>query len=136
MDMRPPPPSIDATTEAIRAGLERLKDYGKADVILMDLQYVPALLTPAKDKAAKAMVEKIRALADGAGFGVNVFRRFALMQGLHDIERISFDRLVDPADESRLHGSEWATDRLARSLADAILDGVKLAWPPSAATGA
>ena len=36
------PPSFDETTKAIRDGLIKLRDKTKADVILMDLQYVPA----------------------------------------------------------------------------------------------
>jgi len=40
-DQNPPPPSFDETTRAIRDGLVRLRDETQADVILMDLQYVP-----------------------------------------------------------------------------------------------
>jgi lysophospholipase L1-like esterase len=42
------PPSFNKTTEAIRDGLVKLRNETQADVILMDLQYVPAVLTPAK----------------------------------------------------------------------------------------
>jgi len=35
--------------------------------------------------------------------GVNVFRRFAFMKGLYEVEQVSFDRMVDPTDDSRLH---------------------------------
>ena len=48
-DSNPPPPSFDETTNAIRDGLIILKDKTEADIILMDLQYVPAVLTPAKE---------------------------------------------------------------------------------------
>jgi lysophospholipase L1-like esterase len=58
-DQNPPPPSFDETTRAIRDGLVRLRDETQADVILMDLQYVPAVLTPAKKDKAIAMVEVI-----------------------------------------------------------------------------
>jgi hypothetical protein len=64
-------------------------------VILMDLQYVPALLTPAKKDKAIAMVKAISKLAGDAN-GVNVFRRFAFMKGLYQVEQVSFDRMVDP----------------------------------------
>jgi lysophospholipase L1-like esterase len=47
-DQNPPPPSFDETTRAIHDGLVKLRDDTQADVILMDLQYVPAVLTPAK----------------------------------------------------------------------------------------
>jgi hypothetical protein len=80
-DQNPPPPSFDETTRAIRDGLAKLRDETQADVILMDLQYVPAVLTPAKKDKAIAMVEVISELARDAG--VNVFRRFVFMKGLY-----------------------------------------------------
>ena len=98
------PPSFDETTAAIRDGLVKLRDETAADVILMDLQYVPAVLTPAKKDKATAMVEAISELARDAG--VNVFRRFAFMKGLYQVEQVSFDRMVDPTDETRLHDSD------------------------------
>jgi lysophospholipase L1-like esterase len=121
-DLKPPPPSFDETTGAIRDGLVELRDETRADVILMDLQYVPALLTPAKKDKAIAMVEVISELARDAG--VNVFRRFAFMKGLYQVEQVSFDRMVDPGDDSRLHDSDWATDRVAQAVKLAIVGGV------------
>jgi lysophospholipase L1-like esterase len=130
-DLKPPPPSFDETTRAIRDGLVQLRDETRADVILMDLQYVPAVLTPAtKDKALK-MVEAISELAREAG--VNVFRRFTFMKGLHQVEQVSFDRMVDPTDDNRLHDSAWATGRVAFGLKLAIVGGVNKAWSSVAA---
>jgi lysophospholipase L1-like esterase len=121
-DQNPPPPSFDKTTRAIRDGLVKLRKETQADVILMDLQYVPAVLTPAKKDKAIAMVEVIRELARDAG--VNVFRRFAFMKGLYQVEQVSFDRMVDPTDNSRLHDSDWATERVAQAVKLAIVGGV------------
>ena len=121
-DQNPPPPSFDETTRAIRDGLLKLRDETQADVILMDLQYVPAVLTPAKRDKAVAMVEAISKLARDAG--VNVFRRFAFMKGLYEVEQVSFDRMVDPTDDSRLHDSDWATERVAWAVKLAIVGGV------------
>src|SRR5882757_2911932 len=118
----PPPPTFDETTSAIRNGLVELRDQTQADVILMDLQYVPAVLTPAKKDKAIAMVEAISELARDAG--VNVFRRFAFMKGLYEVEQVSFDRMVDPTDTSRLHDSDWATERVAWAVKLAIVGGV------------
>jgi hypothetical protein len=115
----PPPPTFDETTSAIRNGLVELRD--QADVILMDIQYVPAVLTPAKMEKALAMVKAIGELARD---GVNVFRRFAFMKGLSEVEQVSFDRMVDPADEHRLHDSDWATHRVAWAMKLAIVGGV------------
>jgi GDSL-like Lipase/Acylhydrolase family len=125
------PPSFEETTRAIRDGLGDLRKQTPADVILMDLQYVPALLTPAKRDKAIAMVEVISELARDAG--VNVFRRFAFMKGLHQVEQVSFDRMVDPTDDSRLHDSDWTTTRLAWAVKLAIVGGVDKARPSVAA---
>jgi hypothetical protein len=130
-DEKPPPPSFEETTRAIRDGLVTLRNETQADVILMDLQYVPAVLTPAKKDKALAMVAAISHLARDAG--VNVFRRFAFMKGLHEVEQVSFDRMVDPNDDSRLHESEWATGRVTAAVNLAIVDGVKTAWSSLAA---
>jgi hypothetical protein len=120
-------PSFDETTSAIREGLVKLREETQADVILMDLQYVPAVLTPAKKDKAIAMVDAISELArDG---GVNVFRRFAFMKGLYQVEQVSFDRMVDPTDEHRLHDSDWVTHRVAWAMKLAIVGGVDKATP-------
>jgi hypothetical protein len=129
-NQKPPPPSFDETTGAIRDGLVKLREETQADVVLMDLQYVPALLTPAKKDNAIAMVKAIGELARD---GVNVFRRFAFMKGLSEVEKVSFDRMVDPADEHRLHDSDWDTDRVAWAMKLAIVGGVEKAWLPVAA---
>ena len=121
----PPPPSFDETTGAIRDGLVKLRNQTQADVILMDLQYVPAVLTLAKKDKAIAMVEAISELARDAT--VNVFRRFAFMKGLYRVEQVSFDRMVDPADEHRLHDSDWVTHRVAWAMKLAIVGGVNKA---------
>jgi lysophospholipase L1-like esterase len=119
------PPSFDETIGAIRDGLVKLRDQTQADVILMDLQYVPAVLTPAKKDKAIAMVEAISELARDAG--VNVFRRFAFMKGLYQVEQVSFDRMVDPTDNDRLHDSDWATQRVTWAVKLAIVGGVNKA---------
>jgi lysophospholipase L1-like esterase len=116
------PPTFNETVTAIRDGLVRLRNETPADVVLMDPQYVPALLTPAKQDKAIAMVEVISELARDTG--VNVFRRFAFMKGLVRVERVSFDRLVDPSDDDRLHDSDFATHRVAWAMKLAIVDGV------------
>ena len=126
LDQKPPPPTFDETTRAIREGLIKLCKETRADVILMDLQYVPAVLTPDKKDKAIAMVDTINGLAREAG--VNVFRRFAFMKGLYKVERVSFDRMVDPADDNRLHDSDWVTQRVAWAMKLAIVDAVNTVW--------
>jgi hypothetical protein len=64
-------------------------------------------------KTAKELGLALPPTLAGDANHVNVFRRFAFMKGLHQVERVSFDRMVDPGDETRLHQSDWATDRVA-----------------------
>ena len=116
------PPSAKDTIDAIRNGIARLQETGCIDVVLMDLQYVPAVLTPAKRDAALKMVSAIGEVADK--LQVNVFRRFALMEGWHEVEGVSFDQMVDPTDPNRLHDSDWTTQRLTGALNDQIVAGV------------
>jgi lysophospholipase L1-like esterase len=122
------PPSFRDTTQAIRDGVDRLLGAKRIDVILMDLQYVPALLTPAKADKTNAMVAAISEIAHAKR--VNVFRRFALMKAWHDVAKISFDRMVDPGDGDRLHASDWTTDKMTSELTNAIAVAADKA-PPS-----
>jgi hypothetical protein len=55
------------------------------------------------------------------------------MKGLYQVEQVSFDRMVDPADEHRLHDSDWATHRVAWAMKLAIVGGVNKARSPVAA---
>ncbi|EJN13350.1 lysophospholipase L1-like esterase [Bradyrhizobium sp. YR681] len=119
------PPTFDETRRAISDGVDQLLVNGGIDVILMDLQYVPALLTSANVGKAIRMVETISDIAHKAR--INVFRRFELMRGWHEVAKISFDRMVDPGDDTRLHASDWTTDKMTWQLTDAIVAAVKKA---------
>jgi lysophospholipase L1-like esterase len=113
------PPSHDETIAALRQGIRRLRDERSIDIILMDPQYVPAMLTEITQAATDRMVS---AIADVSREDqVNLFRRFKLMKGWHEVEKISFDQIVDPGDNTRLHDSDWATRRLTEILGDLIL---------------
>ena len=116
------PPSLSDTIKAIRQGVALLQQIGQADIILMDPQYVPAMLTPDKIDATHAMVGAIAGVANETS--VNLFPRFELMRRLHDVENVSFDLLVDPADGNRLHDSDWSTQWLAQTLMDQIAAAV------------
>jgi lysophospholipase L1-like esterase len=108
------PPSRADTIRAVRDGINRLRDAGGIDVILMDPQYTPAMLTSDKEEATGKMIAELAALA--TEMKVNLFRRFELMQGWHTVERISLDRMVDPTDPTRLHDSDWTTQKITEAL--------------------
>jgi hypothetical protein len=113
------PPLLDAAA-AIGTGLVSLRGQ-PIDVVLMDLQYAPAMLQPATTNAAETMVSLIATEAEKAG--VNVFRRFALMKHWRDSNTL-FNRLIDPTDNSQLHQSEWSSRCVAQALANAIAEAV------------
>ena len=122
---------LDAVDRAIRQGLAMLAD-AFVDIVLMDPQYVPQLLTPDKIEAAYRMVKLIEDAAADASVPVNVFKRFDLMRAQHEVEKISFDRVLDPNDFDRAHHSDWSVNRTAWLLKDCIANAVK-ATPPAAA---
>jgi hypothetical protein len=62
-----------------------------------------------------------------------VFRRFAFMKGLVEVEQVSIDRMVEPMDPHRLHQSEWVTERVSWALKLAIVAGVDKALSSTAA---
>jgi acyl-CoA thioesterase I len=99
---------------AIAEGLDRLAKI-PADVILMDSQYTAAVVTPEKKPLSEVMVKRISELAEVAG--VDVFRRYALMEPWH----IAMRELVDPADDLALHLSDWAT----RNVTEALFNQIK-----------
>jgi hypothetical protein len=109
---------------ALEDGLGQLA--GRAmDVVLMDPQFVPALVRP--PMMLQAAEQMVRLIADVAAKArLNVFQRFALMRAWHEGEGVSFDTLVDMTDPDRLHQSDWSTQRVAIALSEAIRDGLAL----------
>ena len=116
------PPSHDETIEALQRGVECLQKE-KIDIILMDMQYLPALLTPATIDATNKMVGAIARVAQD--MKVNLFRRFELMKGWNELAKICFDRMVNPDDDKRLHQSEWATHQVSYALRTTIVEAVR-----------
>jgi acyl-CoA thioesterase I len=108
--------NFEAVVGAIAAGIEQLADLSM-DVVLMDLQYTPAIVKPEKIKLAEEMVSRISAAAENAH--VNVFHRFALMRQWYE-DHIAITNLVDPSDGDQLHMSEWCTNCIAQALDAAI----------------
>ena len=89
------------------------------DVILIDPQYVTAMLLDDKAELSEKMVSAIRTAAQGAK--VNLFQRWALMRHWHVHDNASFEQLLAPDDGLLLHQSDWSTMHVARALRSAIL---------------
>jgi hypothetical protein len=108
---------LDLVAADIAAGLERLRGH-PMDVVLIDPQYVPAMLFDDKAEASERVVSLISAAANKAK--VNLFQRWALMRHWHVHNNIGLDRMIDPTDPDKLHQSDWSTLRFAQALRDAI----------------
>jgi hypothetical protein len=109
---------LDKVAAAIAAGLARLRGQ-PMDVLLIDPQYVTAMLLDDTAELSERVVSLISAEAEKAG--VSVFRRWALMRHWHVHNNVSFERMLDPTDQpARLHQSDWSTLRISRALCDAI----------------
>jgi lysophospholipase L1-like esterase len=119
---------LDDTGKAIREGLVMLAQ-ASVDIILMDLQYVPALLVPDKIERAHKINRLIDEAATGATVPVNVYKRFDLMQQWYEAEKVSFDRMVDPGDPNRLHHSDLSVTRVAEALADVMVKAASASQP-------
>jgi hypothetical protein len=112
--------NIDVIADKIAAGLARLRaDPIAMDVMLIDPQYVPAMLLDDKADLSERMVSLISAAAEREH--VNVFHRWSLMRHWHVHNDISFERMLDPTDRDRLHQSDASTLRLSRGLCDTII---------------
>ncbi len=110
---------LDEVAAAIAAGLARLRGQ-PIDVLLMDPQYVTAMLLDDKAELSARMVSLISDEAEKAG--VSVFRRWALMRHWHVHNNVAFEQMLDPTDQpDKLHQSNWSTFRVSRALCDAII---------------
>jgi acyl-CoA thioesterase-1 len=108
--------NFDDVTAAIAAGLDWLADL-PTDVVMMDLQYTRALVDPpGKLDLSNQMVSLISAVAGDKG--INVFKRFALMQRWVRAG-VPIEELDDGA-EAQLHTSDWATNCVTQALFGAI----------------
>ena len=109
--------NFDDVVAAIAIGLRWLKDI-PTDVVMMDLQYTPAVIDGDKLKLSEELVAKISRAAEDSG--VNVFRRFGLMRYWVDHDHIPLPELVREGDEKKLHMSDWATKCVTTALFEAI----------------
>jgi GDSL-like Lipase/Acylhydrolase family len=107
---------IDKVAAKIAEGLARLREH-PLDVVMMDPQYVPAMLGDKAD-ASDRIVSLIAAAAAKAQ--VSVFRRWALMQYWHVHNNIPLEQMIDPTDDAKLHQSDWSTQRISVALCEAI----------------
>jgi hypothetical protein len=112
---------LDKVAAKLDEGLKLLSgSRPRMDVVLMDLQYAPAILSDNMIDAAKRMVRLISDVA-AANSPVNLFRRFDLMRRWHEVEKNSFDRMINLSDADRLHQSDWSAQRIGQALCEVIV---------------
>jgi len=97
----------------LREGIAELKNAG-ADVVLMDLQYVPKVLAKSE---TQGMEDQLATTAKQAN--IDLFERFAIMRNWHEVQHIPFDAFAAP---DQLHMNDWGYGCVARLLADAIAE--------------
>lgn len=104
--------SLDEPMKAVREGIAQIKRTG-ADVILMDMQYAPAVLMHAHYR------EMEHALwATARATGVPMFRRFAMMRDWAERGNMKMSVMFGP---DHLHMTDASYDCLARQLTASIL---------------
>jgi acyl-CoA thioesterase I len=105
--------SLEKHAALLHDGIAQLKAIN-VDVVLMDLQYAPAVIAkPETDD----MVEQIALAAKTEN--VDLFGRFAIMRNWSEVQHISFDTFVAP---DRLHMNDWGYGCVAKLLAGAIAE--------------
>ncbi len=105
--------SLQRHAEQLHDGIQQLKAID-ADVMLMDLQYSPAVIAkPETD----GMVEQIALAAKTEN--VDEFERFEIMRNWSEVQHLSFDTFVAPDD---LHMNDWGYGCVAKLLAGAIAE--------------
>ncbi|MGT2436198.1 SGNH/GDSL hydrolase family protein [Bradyrhizobium betae] len=121
---------FERVIDAIAEGVRRLSEH-PIDVVLIDPQYVTAMLRDDNADLAEEMVSRIRKIANDAE--VNLFKRWALMRHWHVQNGVSFDQLLDPTDRpDMLHQSDWSTQQVSKALCRSITDATLAAsWLPA-----
>jgi acyl-CoA thioesterase I len=105
--------SLSTHAVLLREGIAELKKAG-ADVVLMDMQYVPKVLAKSE---TQGMEDQLAIAAKQEN--VDLFERFAIMRNWHEVAHIQFDTFAAP---DQLHMNDWGYGCLAKLLADTIAE--------------
>jgi lysophospholipase L1-like esterase len=117
--------SLDALEAAVRGGIERIR-AARADVVLIDLQYAPRILSR---PLHADVLDSLRKVA--LELRVAIFGRFAVMKHWVTTGRIGFADALRP---DQLHLSDVSYACLARALADGIESATRAAEPAVSST--
>ncbi|NUB06759.1 SGNH/GDSL hydrolase family protein [Azospirillum sp. Vi22] len=107
----------DAAEQVIRSGVRMLKGAG-LDVVLMDLQYAPAMLAKPRHEEMEARIARV-----AAEEGVGLFHRYAVMRQWVETRQAAMHDLVGP---DGIHQNDFGYDCVARTLAASLHDALSL----------
>jgi len=105
--------SLAAHGVLLREGIAQLKQAG-ADVVLMDMQYVPKVLAKSE---TPGMEDQLAITAKQEN--IDLFERFAIMSNWYQVQHIPFDTF---AAADQLHLNDWGYGCVAKLLAGAIAE--------------
>ena len=105
--------SLSMHAVLLREGIAELKNAG-ADVVLMDMQYVPKVLAKSE---TQGMEDQLAIAAKQEN--VDRFERFAIMRNWYEVQHIPFDVFTA---SDQLHMNDWGYGCVAKLLADAIAE--------------
>jgi acyl-CoA thioesterase I len=112
---------LDDVGAALLRGFDHLAK-ANADLVLMNLQYAPALLqqdeTPTA--ATQEMTRIIEVLA--REHDVALFRRFEIMRYWHVNRGIPIDQMISNFDGNWLHQNDWSYNCVAQALCDGLAE--------------
>jgi lysophospholipase L1-like esterase len=116
---------LDDVRAAIFRGLDHLSGTN-ADVVLMNPQFAPALLSQQETlmPATQQMLDIIAAIAKDSETAL--FRRFEIMRYWHVDRGIQFDQMISNFDGNWLHQNDWSYNCIAAALCDGLLEATSL----------
>jgi acyl-CoA thioesterase I len=105
--------SLEKHEQLLHDGIEQLKAIN-ADVVLMDVQYTPAVLAKSETGGMESQIG-LAAKTEN----VDLFERFAVMRDWSEVQHLSFDTFTAP---DHLHMNDWGYGCVAKLLAGAIAE--------------
>ena len=114
---------LDDVGAAIIRGIDHLS-RAHADLVLMNLQYAPALLG-ANDAPTPATIEMLRIIEMlAAEHDVALFRRFEIMRSWHVDRGIPLDQMISNFDGNWLHQNDWSYNCIAQTLCEGLVEAI------------
>ena len=112
---------LDDVGAAIIRGIDHLSE-ANADLVLMNLQYAPALLQ--QDETPKAATQEMLRIIEtiAAEHDVALFRRFEIMRYWHLKRGIPVDQMISNFDGNWLHQNDWSYNCIAQALCDGLVE--------------